>query len=349
MIFVEGKKISETSPTYFIADIAANHDGDIERAKDLIYKAAQNGADAAKFQHFKAKTIVSDVGFKSLDTNSSHQASWEKPVSKVFEDAEIDLEWTTQLVETCKDAGITFMTTPYDLELVSKLNQFVPAFKIGSGDLNWLEIIEKVSRLHKPIFLATGASELQEVRQAVDMISQHTSEIILMQCNTNYTGSDDNFKYINLRVINSYSKLFPNVILGLSDHTPGHSTVLGAVALGARVVEKHFTDSNDRIGPDHKFSMNPKSWSDMVKATRELEDAMGDGIKKVELNEIESSVVQRRGIRAATGIQKGQIIQRQDLSVLRPCPKEALGADQIRKVVGTSAVKNFAVGDIISI
>jgi sialic acid synthase SpsE len=349
MIFVEGKAISHASPTYFIADIAANHDGDIERAKDLIYRAAESGADAAKFQHFRASTIVSNIGFENLDNNSSHQASWEKPVSEVFEDAEIDLEWTAQLVETCKDAGITFMTTPYDLELVEKLNQFVPAFKIGSGDLNWLEIVENVSTLHKPIFLATGASELGEVQQTMDIISKHNSQIVLMQCNTNYTGSDDNFKYINLKVLNTYSKLFPDVVLGLSDHTPGHSTVLGAVALGARVIEKHFTDSNDRIGPDHKFSMNPTSWACMVKSTRELENALGDGIKKVEFNEMESSVVQRRGIRAASRIKKGQIIQRQDLSVLRPCPKEALGADQIEKVVGTFAVKNFSVGDTISI
>ena len=170
-----------------------------------------------------------------------------------------------------------------------------------------------------------------------------------MQCNTNYTGSTDNFKHINLRVLNSFSNLFPDVVLGLSDHTPGHSTVLGAVTLGARVIEKHFTDSNERNGPDHKFSMNPKSWSSMIKATRELEDAMGDGIKKVELNEIESSIVQRRGIRAAVPIAKGHIIKRQDISVLRPCPKEALGAEQISKIVGTLAVDDFSTGDIISV
>ena len=164
MICIDGKTISQTSQTYFIADIAANHDGNISRAKDLIYRAAENGADAAKFQHFKAKTIVSDIGFRALKGNSSHQASWKKSVSEVFEDAEINLEWTSQLVETCKDAGITFMTTPYDLDLVEKLNQFVPAFKIGSGDLNWLELIEKVSSFKKPIFLATGASNLSEVK-----------------------------------------------------------------------------------------------------------------------------------------------------------------------------------------
>ena len=229
------------------------------------------------------------------------------------------------------------------------MDQFVPAFKIGSGDLNWQEIIEKVSQLRKPIFLATGASELHEVEKAVTTISQYNQELILMQCNTNYTGSEDNFKFINLNVLSSYAKMFPDVVLGLSDHTPGHSTVLGAVTLGARVIEKHFTDSNARSGPDHKFSMNPESWSCMVKSTRELEDALGDGIKKVELNEIESSIVQRRGIRAAVAIAKGQTIRRGDISVLRPCPKEALGSDQISNVVGTIACKDFLTGDIISL
>ena len=131
-----------------------------------------------------------------------------------------------------------------------------------------------------------------------------------MQCNTNYTGSSENFKYININVLKTFKKKFKNIILGLSDHTPGHTTVLGSITLGARVVEKHFTDKNSRNGPDHLFSMNPKSWSEMIERSRELEESLGNGIKKVEKNEIETCIVQRRCVRAKRDMIKGQIIKK---------------------------------------
>ena len=125
-----------------------------------------------------------------------------------------------------------------------------------------------------------------------------------MQCNTNYTASSENFKHINLKVLETYKKMFPKIVLGLSDHTPGHSTVLGAVTLGARMVEKHFTKSNNLDGPDHMFSMTPKSWKEMVERCRELEESLGDGKKRVELNELNTVVVQRRGIHLNKNLKK---------------------------------------------
>ena len=154
---------------------------------------------------------------------------------------------------------ITFFSTPYDLDLVDELDQYVPAFKIGSGDIAWDEMLRKISSKAKPVLFACGAASLEEVVHAHDVISKENRELILMQCNTNYTGSVDNFKYINLNVLKTFRQMFPETILGLSDHTPGHETVLGAVALGACVVEKHFTDDNNRSGPDHPFSMDPQS------------------------------------------------------------------------------------------
>src|SRR4030095_12957017 len=130
-----------------------------------------------------------------------------------------------------------------------------------------------------------------DVERAMGILMRHTKEIVLMQCNTNYTASGENFKYINLRVLNAFKDMYPEAVLGLSDHTLGHSTVLGAVALGARVIEKHFTDDNGREGPDHKFAMNPTTWRQMVEATRELEYALGKPVKKVEENEKETVVV----------------------------------------------------------
>ena len=149
-----------------------------------------------------------------------------------------------------------------------------------------------------------------------------------MQCNTNYIVDVENFKYINLNVLKTYKTMFPNVKLGLSDHTPGDITVLGAVSLGAKMIEKHFTDDNNRKGPDHPFSMNPKSWGEMVDRTRILELSLGSSIKGVENNEIETVVLQRRSIRVNKNLPKGHIIVNSDLIEVRPCPKDAISPSE---------------------
>ena len=331
---IQGKKIGENYPTYFIADIAANHDGDLERAKDLIYLAAEAGADAAKFQHFQAASIVSDYGFKSLKTQQSHQANWSDSVFDVYKAASVNLDWTLMLKETCEMVGIPFITTPYSLDVVDYLDAHVPAYKIGSGDITWLELIERIASKQKPYFLATGASSTDEVHHAVYAALAINPQLALMQCNTNYTASLENFKYIQLNVLKTYRSMYPGMVLGLSDHTPGHSTVLGAVALGARMVEKHFTDDVNRTGPDHAFSMNPVSWREMVARTRELENALGDGIKKVEQNESQTAIIQRRSIRLVRDMCEGEVVCDKDLEVLRPCPPDGLPPYRAREVIG---------------
>jgi N-acetylneuraminate synthase len=175
---------------------------------------------------------------------------------------------------------------------VDKVDNFLSAYKIGSGDITWLGIVDYIASKNKPVLLATGASTIDEVDIAMSTLLNHTKDIVLMQCNTNYTASLENFKYINLNVLKEYSRRYPDTILGLSDHTPGHATVLGAVALGARVIEKHFTDDTTREGPDHKFSMDSDTWRDMVDRTRELENSLGVDIKKVEDNEMETVILQ---------------------------------------------------------
>ncbi|MEN0057474.1 MAG: N-acetylneuraminate synthase family protein, partial [Bdellovibrio sp.] len=155
---IQNRRIGLNHPTYFIADVAANHDGDLERAKDLIYMCAEAGADAAKFQHFSAKTIVSDFGFRSLGNKQSHQSTWKKSVFDVYNDASLNLDWTGVLTETCKKAGIHFFTSPYSFELVDFVDPHVPAYKVGSGDITWFEIIEHMAKKQKPMFIATGAS-----------------------------------------------------------------------------------------------------------------------------------------------------------------------------------------------
>ena len=197
--------------------------------------------------------------------------------------------------------------------------------------------------------MATGAANLDEVRMAVKVAAQNTDELVLMQCNTNYTASLDNFSYIALNVLKTYSHEFPEIVLGLSDHTPGHTTVLGAVTLGARVIEKHFTDNCERNGPDHKFSMNPTEWHDMVYATRELEAALGSEEKRIMGNEVETIVIQRRGIRAAKLLKSGEKISKNDLVSLRPCPDNCLPPYRIEELIGKILLKDIEMGDCVKL
>tara|TARA_B100000989_G_C19526808_1_gene467344 strand:- start:1755 stop:2825 length:1071 start_codon:yes stop_codon:yes gene_type:complete len=345
--YIGKKKIGKNCPTYFIADIAANHDGNLDKAIELINKAALAGADAAKFQHFSAETIVSDYGFKSLGGQLSHQAKWKKSVFEVYKDASIPLEWTSKLKKECQKNNIEFLTSPYSIKLVDFVNPYLEAFKIGSGDITWHEIIEHIASKGKPYIIATGASKENEVNEIINLASKINDKICIMQCNTNYTASDKNFRFINLNYLKYLKNKFPKLILGLSDHTHGHSTVLGAITLGAKVIEKHFTLSNELDGPDHKFSMTPKTWKEMIDRSKELELSLGDGIKKIEDNENETVVLQRRSIRVNKHLNKNHIIQREDLNVLRPCPENAIIPRDINKVIGKRINKKLIKDEIL--
>jgi N-acetylneuraminate synthase len=348
-MFKLGKRtIGNEAPTYFIADIAANHDGDLGRAKALIALAAASGADAAKFQNFIAEKIVSRHGFENLGGKLSHQSKWKKSVFEVYQDASVNPDWTPILKEACDQCGIDYFTSPYDFESVDKVDPYVGVYKIGSGDIDWPEMLEHIAKKGKPVMIATGASEMADVERAMTILRKHTRDLVLMQCNTNYTAQRENFKYINLHVLNTYRELYPDVILGLSDHTPGHATVLGAVALGARAVEKHFTDDNGREGPDHAFAMNPKTWRDMVDRTRELELAMGDGHKRVEENEKTSAVVQRRGLRATRDLSAGATLSKSDLEPLRPIPEGGIPPWRLGELVGLRMKKALGQGEHIT-
>ena len=348
MIKINQNIISNNSKTYFIADIAANFDGDIARAKDLIYLAAEAGADAAKFQNFLAKTIVSDQAFKTIGKQLSHQADWKDSVYDVYDKASLPILWTETLRDTCVDAGIDYITTPYDLSLIPILSEYVSAWKVGSGDITWHELIRTLSLDDKPLLIATGASNMNEVELAMSVALENKKDVVLMQCNTNYTASLENFKYIELNVLKEYRKKYPDIILGLSDHTPGHATVLGAVAFGARVIEKHFTDDMMREGPDHKFSMDFNSWKEMVDTTRELEVALGSKSKKIEDNEKETVVLQRRAIRAKNDLQVGVSITRDMIEVLRPCPKNALPPYRIDEILGKTLINDIVSGECVT-
>lgn len=343
-IKVGDRLIGPNQPTYFIADIAANHDGDLERARMLIRLAKEAGADAAKFQNFVAPRIVSDYGFSHMNSQVSHQAAWRKSVVDVYRAASIPFEWTLTLMEECRDVGIDYFSSPYDFDAIDFLDPYVPVYKAGSGEIDWIESLERMASKRKPLFVATGAATIGDVQRAVQAILKINKQLVLMQCNTNYTASPDNYDHLHINVLKTYATMFPQVILGLSDHTHALAPVLGAVTLGARVIERHFTDRNDREGPDHKFAMNPANWARMVEETRLLERSLGSPDKFIAENEKDTSVVQRRCLRAARAVKQGEVFTREMIDVLRPATPGAIKPYEISSVIGTRALHDFALG-----
>ena len=338
------KTIGLDHPTYFIADIAANHDGDLERAKLLIRLAKEAGADAAKFQNFRAPKIVSDYGFKAMGGQVSHQAEGTKSVYEVYDGASIPFEWTPILKEECDKVGIHYFSSPYDDDAIDMLDPYVPAYKAGSGLISWPEAIVRMAQKGKPVLLSTGACKMGEVINAMEKVMAVTDQIVLFQCNTNYTASPDNYDHLHLNVLKTYAAMYPDVVLGLSDHTHSPAPVVGAVAMGARVIERHFTDSNDREGPDHKFALNPATWADMVDQVRILERAFGSPMKRVADNEKDTYVVQRRCLRAAREIKAGEVFTREMIEILRPATPGALMSWDLDQMIGMKARVDLPFG-----
>ncbi|MEA3351520.1 MAG: N-acetylneuraminate synthase family protein [Chloroflexota bacterium] len=343
-ITIAGRKIGLNQPTYFIADIAANHDGDLERAKMLIRLAKEAGADGAKFQNFRAPKIVSDYGFKAMGGQVSHQAEWEKSVYEVYDNASVPFEWTPILKEECDEAGIDYFSSPYDYEAIEMLDPYVPAYKAGSGLMSWPAALVQMAKMGKPLLIATGAADISDVVRAMRAVRPFNDQIVLMQCNTNYTASDENYDHLNINVLKTYAAMFPNVVLGLSDHTHNPAPIVGAVALGARVIERHFTDDNDREGPDHKFAMNPTSWAEMVQQVRTLERSLGCVDKFVNDNERETYVLQRRCLRAAGDIKPGETITTEMVEPLRPAAAGAIMPWELEQLVGKKALVDMPYG-----
>lgn len=314
-IEINNRKIGENYPTYFIAEIGANFDGSIDKAKRLIDAAKASGADCAKFQTFSTPKIVSEGGFSRMQLKGVH-GSWGRTVSEVFKDAEFPIAWHKEIADYCKQVGIDFSTSPYFKEAVDLcIDLDVPFIKIGSGEITWLEMLDYIARKGKPIMLATGDATMAEIDEAVRTIeATGNKDLVLMQCITNYPSKIDS---ANVNVLKTYQSAF-DVLTGYSDHAPGHVVALASVVIGGRVIEKHFTlDKHDK-GPDHPHSMEPDEFKFMVDSVREVERAMGSTCKEVVAEESETVYVQRRCLYAKKNLQKGQIITEEDIDVLRP-------------------------------
>ena len=333
-IKVGKKTIGKNHSCYVIAEIGSNFDGDYSKAKKLLKLAKQSGADAAKFQTFETEKILSKKGF---ETKTTFQSKWKKPVWEVYKNAEFPLNWHKKLQNYAKKIGIDFLSTPYNYEAVSLLKKInIPAIKIGSGDITDLEFLKFVSKTKKPIFLATGASTMNEVKEAIKTIkSSGNNKIVLMQSITQYPSPIED---ANLEVLNTFKEKF-NLNIGYSDHSKGSLVILASVALGACVIEKHFTDNTKSIGPDHPHSMNPNEFKKMVKEIRLIEKAKGDGIKKVEKSEKETRIIQRRSIFTIKKIKKNEKFTRKNIMTLRPFI--GLPASKFDKVLNKKAKREL--------
>jgi len=333
-IWIGNKKVGNDLPCYVIAEIGSNFNGSITAAKKLIKLAKDAGADAAKFQSFIPEKIISRKGFEK---KLAFQAKWKKPVWDVYEQAQLPLNWHKELNHYAKSIGIHFMSAPYYLEAVDELVALkVPALKIGSGEITNLEFLKYVGKTMKPILLATGASTINEVKTAVQTIKETgNKKIILMQAITQYPSS---IKDANLKVLLTFRDKF-KVNVGYSDHSPGDLVVLGSISFGACVVEKHFTENKNMKGPDHLHSLDPREFKQMVNRIRLLEKAFGNGIKKVEISEKETRIIQRRGIWTTENIAKGQRFTNSNVDVLRPVL--GISAASYNKVLGKIAKRNF--------
>lgn len=317
------KKIGKNYPCYMIAEIGSNFDGDINKAKKMIRLAKESGADCAKFQSFITEKLLSKTGFEK---KSAFQSKWKKPVWQVYKDAEFPREWHKELAKYAKKLKIDFMSTPYDYEAVDLLDEIgVPAYKIGSGDITFLEFLKYIAKKGKPIMLPTGASTLDEIRDAVTAIKSENRKIILLQSVTQYPAPIEQANI--LAMVTLRNKFGFNV--GYSDHSPNIAVPVASVAHGACVIEKHFTDDRNNAGPDHPHSLNPQEFSYMVKLIRDVEKALGDGIKKIEKSEKDTRVIQRRSVFTIKDIQKGEKFSKENIKCLRP----AIGMDASKYTV----------------
>ena len=314
-IKIGNRFIGNGHPTYIIAEIGANFDKDINKAKRLIDAAKECGADCAKFQTFSTPKIVSEGGFSRMKLEGVH-GSWGRTVSEVFKDAEFPREWHKEISDYCKKVGIDFSTSPYDFEAVDLCMELdIPFIKMGSGDITWLDMLAYIAKTGKPLMLATGDATMAEIDEAVRTIeATGNNQLVLMQCITNYPSKIDS---ANVNVLKTYQSAF-DILTGYSDHAPGPVVALASVVLGGCVIEKHFTLNKADKGPDHPHSMNPTEFKLMVDYVREVERAMGSTRKEVVAEEGETVFVQRRCLYAKNSLKKGQVITESDIDVLRP-------------------------------
>ena len=313
-IQVGDKRIGAGAPVFIIAEAGVNHNGDLDMAKRLIDVAVAAGADAVKFQSFKAEVLVTVTAPKAnYQTQTTPAAESQLEMLRKLELSKEDHE---ELAAYCKSKGILFLSTPFDEASADLLDTLsVPLFKISSGDLTNTPLLTHVAKKQKPVILSTGMANLAEVREAVETLNAAgCDKIILLHCVSDYPADPAD---MNLRAIQTLRETF-GVPAGFSDHTQGLEVALAAAALGASVIEKHFTLDRALPGPDHRASLEPAELNTFISGIRTVESSLGNGEKVPTAREIETAKVARRSIVAAQTIPSGKIVERHMLAVKRP-------------------------------
>lgn len=331
-------------PIFIIAEAGVNHNGSLDTAMKMVDVAVAAGADAVKFQTFKADRIITSRAPKTnyQQEATAHDESQLEMVRKL----ELDESAHERLFKYCRDKGILFFSSPFDLESIDLLNRLgMEIFKIPSGEITNLPYLRKLGALKKRLILSTGMADLGEIEDALDvLIESGTSleKITVLHCNTEYPTP---FEDVNLKAIVTIGTAFPGIQVGYSDHTPGIEVPIAAVALGATVIEKHFTLDRTMKGPDHRASLEPDELKAMVTTIRNIEKTMGDGIKKPSPSELKNREVVRKSIVASRNIKKGEILSLNNISVKRP--GTAISPMHWDDVIGEMADRDFKTDDFI--
>ncbi len=336
IVRIGDREVGGGAPVYVIAEAGSNHDRDLDQAKRLIDVAAAAGADAVKFQTFAADRIVAETTTRAKYLDDLLPP--DKTMADLFRELELPREWHAELFRHATEAGIDFLSTPFDFEAIDLLDDLgVKAFKVASYELWHLPLIREVASRGKPIICSTGMADLADVQDAVDTVAATGNEqLILMHCVVNYPPP---FRDLNLRAIQTLRTAF-QVPVGYSDHSAGITAPIVATALGAAVIEKHYTLSRDLPGPDHRFAIEPDELTAMVRAIRDTHDALGSGVKRMAPAEEDLYTTARRSLFAARDIAAGDILGEADVAILRP--GTGLEVRDLAKVVGRTARRAIA-------
>jgi len=338
---IQNKVISNSSPTFIIAEAGVNHGGDMKVAKRLIDLAADSGADAVKFQTFKSEDLV----LKSVAKAPYQTRTTDKKESQLemLKKLEVSKEQNLELKRYCEDKKIIFLTTPFDEKSLDEIDELdLPAYKIASTDTTNLPFLKRVAKKGKPVFLSTGMSYLSEIEMALETIYEHNQNVVLLQCTANYPIRNSE---ANLSVINTFKNNF-DVLVGFSDHTVGVGAAAFAIPMGAKVVEKHFTIDKELSGPDHRASLSPDELYRFVELVREVDEYMGSSIKKPNLSETRTRSTLQKCLVARCRINKGDIFTEENLVAKRT---GGIGISPIyyQDVVGEVAHKEYAEDEVI--
>ena len=339
---IQDKLISDETATFIIAEAGVNHGGDMNIAKQLIKLASEAGADAVKFQTFRAEHLILDSVEKApyqQKTTDSKESQFD-----MLKKLEVSREQNLELKRYCEEKNIIFLTTPFDESSLDEIDELdLPAYKIASTDTTNLPFLKKVAQKGKPIFLSTGMTYLSEVQMALETIYEYNQDVVLLQCTANYPISDSE---ANLSVINTFKKTF-DVLVGYSDHTVGTGAAAFAIPMGAKVVEKHFTIDKSLEGPDHRASLSPDELKEFVKIVRKVDAFMGSSIKKPNLSETETRASLQKCLVAQCVIQKGEIFSEENIIAKRT---GGIGISPIyyQDLIGKVAQKVYTMDEIIS-